>query len=45
MAGTARKVAIVCPSSLVGQWAKEFNKWLSYRLKVTVVDGTLGEDS
>lgn len=41
--GAARKAVVVCPSSLVGQWAKEFQKWVSFRLKVQVVDGVLGE--
>lgn len=29
----ARKAVIVCPSSLVGNWAKELDKWLQGRLK------------
>lgn len=34
---TAKKVAIVCPSSLVGNWAKEFKKWLDDRVSVKAI--------
>ncbi len=29
----ARKAVVVCPSSLVGNWAKELDKWLKGNLK------------
>ena len=29
----ARKAVVVCPSSLVGNWAKEIDKWLKGALK------------
>eukprot|EP00698_Gefionella_okellyi_P026043 TRINITY_DN9807_c0_g1_i1.p1 TRINITY_DN9807_c0_g1~~TRINITY_DN9807_c0_g1_i1.p1 ORF type:complete len:866 (-),score=178.01 TRINITY_DN9807_c0_g1_i1:61-2421(-) len=33
----AKKAAIVCPSSLVGNWAKEFQKWLGDRVNVKAI--------
>ncbi|BFY99558.1 hypothetical protein BsWGS_02598 [Bradybaena similaris] len=35
---TVTKVIIVCPSSLVKNWQKEFNKWLSSKVQTLAID-------
>jgi len=37
------KVIIVCPSSLVKNWYKEFNKWLESRISVLAIDNVSKE--
>ena len=38
------KVVIVCPSSLVKNWANEFNKWLHGRVPTLPIDGGSREE-
>ena len=37
-APTASKAMVVCPSSLVKNWAKEFDKWLFGRVRCLAID-------
>ena len=41
---TASKAIIVCPSSLVKNWAKEFDKWLSGRVRCQAIDSGSKEE-
>lgn len=42
---TITKAVIVCPSSLVKNWYKEFEKWLGYRVNCFAVDNNSKEDT
>lgn len=42
---TITKAIIVCPSSLVKNWYKEFGKWLDSRVNSLAIDGGAKEDT
>lgn len=42
---TINKAIIVCPSSLVKNWYKEFGKWLGNRINSLTIDGGSKEDT
>lgn len=42
---TISKVVIVCPSSLVKNWNREFAKWLGYRINCFAVDNQSKEET
>lgn len=42
---TISKVIIVCPSSLVKNWYKEFDKWLGHRINCFAVDNQSKEET
>jgi len=39
-----KKVIVVCPTSLVNNWAEEFQKWLQSRVKYVACNGTSQAD-
>lgn len=39
-----QRACIVCPSSLVKNWAEEFNKWTGVKIKTLVASGASGVD-